>query len=415
MKRKIIVLMIVCLLLAMGNFQVLSAKEKLKIGALFPFTGDLARLGIDSFQGAELARIVQNERGGLLGKEIVFAKGDAVDPRKAMTEAERLIMKEGVDVILGTYSSSRSYAASEVAERYGKIYWELGAVSPKITSRGFKYLFRTCPMSTAYAKWAVKVAIEAACPQIGIRKEKLRVAVIFEDSLYGTTTGELVIEECKKRGLSVVATEPYSAKAVDLSSVIMRLKNAKPDVIIATQYLTDAILFWRQSKELNFYVKAFIGTGGGTSMYDFVRAVGRDANGLIDTSFCPPPDAVNPKYAPGVNEFIERYKKVFGHEVTSVYPPINYMGTMVLWDVIKKAGSTDPEAIREAAFEVDIPDNTTVTGFGVKFDSTGQNIRARVISEQWQDEKLWTVWPPEAALPGREIKLPIPTWEEKEK
>ena len=85
------------------------AKETLKIGCLFPFTGDLARLGIDSYQGAELARIVQNEKGGLLGKEIIFVKGDAVTPQIAVTEAERLISKEGVDVILGSYSSSISY------------------------------------------------------------------------------------------------------------------------------------------------------------------------------------------------------------------------------------------------------------------------------------------------------------------
>jgi len=397
------------------GFQVSNAKEELKIGALFPFSGDLARLGIDSFQGAEVARIVQNERGGIFGKEIVFVKGDAVDPKKAMTEAERLITREGVDVILGTYSSSRSYAASAVAEKYGKIYWELGAVSPTITARGFKYLFRMCPTSAAYAGWAVKVVIEAACPQIGVKPENLRIAGVFEDSLYGTTTGEAVIEECKKAGLNVVATEFYSAKAVDLSSLIMRLKNVNPDVIIATQYLTDAILFRRQSRELDFNVKAFIGTGGGLSMNDFVKGVGSDANGLIDTSFCPPPDTVSPEYAPGVNEFMEKYEKIFGHKVTSVYPSINYMGTMVLWEVLQKAGSVDPESIRKAAFEIDIRDRTTVTGFGVKFDSTGQNIRARVISEQWQDERLWTVWPAEAALPGREIKLPLATWEERKK
>ncbi|NIM97916.1 MAG: ABC transporter substrate-binding protein [candidate division Zixibacteria bacterium] len=409
-----ILLSAVIALLLVGTSTV-DAAEVLKIGALFPMTGDLSRLGIDSFQGAELARIVQNEMGGLLGKKIVFVRGDAVTPKAAMTEAERLITIEGVDIILGTYSSSRSYAASEVAEKYGKIYWEQGAVSNKITERGLKNLFRLCPKSSQYAEFAMNFVVKGVCPKIAIDPKKLRLAVVFEDSLYGTTTGEFVLKQCEKLGINMVASESYSAKATDLSSLVMKLKDAKPDVLVGTQYLTDGILFWRQAKELNFNVKAFVGTGGGPSMYDYGDALGDDATGVIDTSFCPPSDTVNRNYAPGVEEFLKKYRQVFKQEITSVYPPINYTHSMVLWDVIKRAGSTDPKAVRKAAFQTDIPDQTTVTGYGIKFDSTGQNIRARVILEQWQDRKLYPVWPPQAASPGREAILPMPKWEERPK
>ena len=302
-----------------------------------------------------------------------------------------------------------------VAEKYGKIYWELGAISNKITSRGLKNVFRTCPRSEWYAEWATQVTKTAICDQLGLDANKVNIAGIFEDSLMGSTLADDVDAQLKKVGLKLSIREFYNRKSVDLSPMIMRLRAAKPDILLGSNYLTDLILFWRQCKELNFDVKAFVGLGGGASMNDFYDALGHDVDGLMDTSFCPPSDAVNPNYAPGVKEFISKYKEVFGHDITSIYPTVNFMGTSVLWQVIEKAGSLEAESIRKAAFEIDIPENSTVTGYGVKFDENGQNIRAKLVTEQWQDGKLWTVWPPEAAIPGKEILLPMPTWKERKK
>ncbi len=101
--------------------------------------------------------------------------------------------------------------------------------------------------------------------------------------------------------------------------------------------------------------------------------------------------------------------------MTSSYPVINYAGTMALWKVLEMAGSMDPEAIRKAALELDIPDRTTPIGYGFKFDETGQNIRAKIVLTQWKKdaETQFTVWPPDAAVPGSEIEIPLLTWEEK--
>jgi len=391
------------------------AKEQIKIGCLFPFTGDLARLGVDSYRGAELARLDQNEKGGLFGKEIIFVKGDAVTPKLAGTEVERLITKEGVDIILGTYSSSRSYVASEIAEKYGKIYWELGAIATNLNERGFKNFFRSCPKTTQYTIWAVEGVLDGLLPRLGIKPEEARIAGIFEDSLMGTEAADGVKGAMEKRGLKLVASEFYSSKSVDLSSMIMRLKQAKPDVLLASQYLNDAILFQRQSKELNFYVKIFVGLGGGVSMGEFKEALGNDAVGLLETSFVPMVQHVNPEYAPGSQEIIKKYEKIFGTKMTSSYPVINYAGTMALWKILEMAGSLDAEKVRESVFKFNIPDRTTPIGYGYKFDETGQNIRARVVTLQWKKDSdtMYTVWPADAAVPGSEIKIPLLTWEEK--
>jgi len=410
-----LMLIIVCFSFARGEGEA-PKEETIKIGALFPLTGDLARFGVDSFEGAELARIVQNEKGGLFGKQIVFAKGDATTPKIGMTEAERLYTSQKVDLILGTYSSSLGYVCSEVGEKYKKIYWEQGATSDTITNRGFKYLFRLCPRSSDYAKATVDSVVGTVCESLGIKKENVRISGIWEDSEMGTNREIAVKAELAKYGLELIFSDFYSSKDLDLSSMIMRLKKAEPDVVIGTNYLVDFILYWRQAKEFDLNVPAFFDLGGGTALSDFIDAVGvKDADGAIGVSFCPPPDAVNPEYAPGVEEFMEKYEQVFGPKKPSIYTAINYAHTTVLWEVLKKAGSLNADAVIKAAMDLDIPDNTTITGYGYKFDATHQNIRAKIITQQWQDGKLWAVVPAEAALPGRGLKLPMKTWEEKAK
>jgi len=414
MKRNVAIALIIMICCLSIIFEV-AAQDQLKLGCLFPFTGDLARLGNDSYRGAELARLEQNKNGGLFGKEIVFAKGDAVTPQLAGTEAERLINKENVDIILGTYSSSRDYVSSQVAEKYGKIYWELGANATNLNERGFKYFFRSCPRSAQYAEYATKITIENLLPKLGIDPKDAKIAGIFEDSLMGTQAADGVVKSLKKRGLKLAMQEFYSSKSVDLSTIIMRLKQLKPDVLLASQYLTDAILFQRQSKEMNFYVKIFIGLGGGVSMGEFREALGNDAVGLLETSYVPMVQHVNPEYAPGSQELMKKYEEVFGEKMTSSYPVINYAGTMVLFKVLEMAGSTDPEAVRKAALEIDIPDRTTPIGYGFKYDETGQNIRAKVVELQWKKDSdtMYTVWPKDAAVPGSEMEIPLLTWEEK--
>jgi branched-chain amino acid transport system substrate-binding protein len=416
MKKRLFITLII-LICCFSIVLNVAAQDQLKIGCLFPFTGDLARLGNDSYRGAELARIEKNENGGLFGKEIVFVRGDAVTPKQAVTEAERLINRENVDIILGTYSSSLSYVASEVAEKYGKIYWELGAIATNLTERGFEYYFRSCPRSSQYAKYATDVAVDQLLPRIGIEPEDAKIAGIFEDSLMGTEAADGVKIALEEKGLSLTMQDFYSSTSVDLTPLIMRLRQINPDVILASQYLTDALLFQRQSKEMNLYVPIFIGLGGGVSLGEFRQALGNDAVGILETSFVPMVQNVNPEYAPGSQNVIKSYEEVFGEKMTSSYPVINYAGTMTLWEVLEKAGSTDPEKVREAALEIDIPDRTTPIGYGFKYDETGQNIRARVVMLQWKEDSdtMYTVWPTDAAVPGSEIDIPLLTWQEKAK
>lgn len=392
----------------------------IKIGSLFPYSGPMALLGEETFRGAELAREMINEQGGVLGSQIVYAKADAPDAAAATSEAERLINVEKVKIILGSYSSALSYTASEVAERNKVIYWEQGAIADPITERGFKYLFRVLPRASQFGELAAEYAAKVVAPTLKIDPKKMGVGIIFEDTLYGTTVGKYANQRAKELGLNVLASETYSQKAVDLSSIVLKLKALKPDVIIATQYISDGILFWRQAKELALNVKAFIGTGAAHGLLDFPKAVGDDANFILNADPAVGLNTANltSRAQQELKTFTDRYTKKYGRP-PAVHSTLGYVGAMILFrDVLPKAGAVDPDKIREAALKVDIPDGDTVIGWGVKFappdhKSAGTNLRAYPVLMQWQEQKLHVVFPEKWAT--RKAILPLPTWEERRK
>lgn len=411
-----IFIMFVCAALAASPAQ--AAREVVKIGVLLPFSGPLAYEGNEVFKGFEVARVEQNQKGGLFGKQIEFIKGDAVDPKAAVGEAERLISVEGVKVILGTFSSPRSYAASTVAEKNKIIYWETGSVGDDITKRGYKYLFRICPNASDLAKAAAYFGVVVAPRILKIPVEDLKVAVIGENSLYGTSVSKTVKEVAEAERTQLVAYEFYDSNTKDLSSLILRLKAKKPDVLIPTCYVNDAILLSRQSKQLDFNLKVFVGTGVGHNTGALVDAIGEDVNGIICSGWSS--TTINRKFAWGMDKFLKLYNQVWKEPVGSPHPFGNYSGAWALCDALKRAGSMDPEAIRKAAEATDIPKGKMPNGWGVKFipadkPNGGQNMRSIWFVEQWADKKLHTVWPDDAKEQGYKVVLPYPTWEERKK
>jgi branched-chain amino acid transport system substrate-binding protein len=392
------------------------AGEVLKVGVLLPLSGGLAYEGGEVFKGFEVARVEQNNKGGLLGKQIEYVKGDAVDAKAAVSEAERLITMEGVKIILGTFSSVRAFAASTVAERNKVIYWETGSVADQITGRGYKYLFRTEPEASKLARAAARFGTVTAAKMLNIPINQFRVAVIGEDSSYGKSVSETVKKVVEEVGAKLVAYEFYDAQTKDLSSLVLRLKAKRPDSLIPTCYVNDAILLHRQMKQLNLNVKVFVGTGVGHNTGKLKDAVGNDVNGVICSGW--PSPTINPDYATGFPKFKEEYKKVWKADIDSPHPFGNYSGAWVLWRVIEKAGSADPEAIRKAALALDEPEGYMPIGWGVKFagpgePNAGQNIRPEWFVEQWQNGHLNTIWPPKAKAKGIEVVMPFPKWSER--
>ena len=395
MKKLLLVTLALALVLSLAPMS-FAAEEEIVIGALYPRSGALALLGEESWRGAEIARIVRNKNGGIKGKKIVFANADGSDVAAARSEAERLIEQQKVGLILGSYSSSRSMAATEVAARKSVPYFELGAIANAITERGYPTVYRTNSTAAGFSKGQVDFIIDYLAPALGKKPKDIKVSVAHEDSDYGTSVAASFKKLAEGSGLQVVSIEPYAANSSDLSSVIFRLKKADPDVIVAVSYAQDAILLGRQAAEFKLN-KPFIGTGGGHSLQSFQKALGDKANGVFNIDFTQ--YEVNTKFTPGLTEFLELYRKTYGEDPRSGHSLTNFMGANVVFDIIEKSdGKFDPDKIRESAMAVDVPLGKTANGWGVKFDDKGQNTRASAFVTQWRDGKLLTVFPKGAAV-----------------
>lgn len=375
-----------------------AATAQVKIGALYPFSGGLALLGDESFRGLELAVEERNAAGGINGKKIEMVKGDAVDPNQAVGEARRLTSVEKVQAVFGTYSSSLSLAATQVTELAGVPYFELGAISDPITERGFKNLFRSNPTARDFAASMVDSIGEAIAPALGVSDPKtLKVAIIHEDSLYGQTVAGYQTARAKEKGINVVETLPYSAKSVDLTPVILRLKSAGADVVLQTSYQNDTVLFFRQAKEQGFKPKAVMGAGGGYSLRETAQAVGyENIEGALNVDFTQ--YKTNAAAAPGITDFVVKYKAKYGTEPRSGHSLANYVGAKIFFDAFAKSKDMTAASIRESVLKIDLPQGSTASGWGAKFNDAGQNTRVKPFVMQWQGGELVTVFPAAAAV-----------------
>src|SRR5690625_1929054 len=367
------------------------AYADVKMGALYPFSGALAKLGDESFCGLEIAVEERNADGGILGEQIALIKADAVDANQAVGEARRLTSVEDVAAVFGSFSSALSYAASQVTELAEIPFFELGAISDEITDRGYKHVYRSNSTAKDFAYAMVDSIEDVIAPGLGVEPDTLKVAISHEDGLYGKTVAEFQKERAEELGINVVEVLPYSAKAVDLSSLVLRLRGADVDVVLQTSYQNDTILFVKEAKSAGFKPKAIIGAGGGYSLTETQEALGDDFEGAFNVDF--PQYLTNEENAPGLSDFVEVYTERYGHAPRSGHSVVNYVGAHAFFDIIENAGSLDGDAIREAVLAYKQPVGSTATGWGFDFAENGQNQAATTTLMQWQDGKLVTVWP----------------------
>ena len=418
MVRKLLVCFLLILALGLiGSWDEAKAQTEVKIGTIFPLTGPLALLGNESFEASDLAREMVNEKfGGVWGKKVAFIKADAPDPTSGTNEANRLITQENMKILIGTYSSSISLAASAVAERNKVIYLEVIAASDEINQRGHRYTFRTNENASDLGAAASTFAAEVVGTELKIDPKKLRVGIVHEDSAFGTSVGRGVKRAADKLGLNVLAFDNYKATSVDLSSLVLRLKALTPDVIIATSYINDAVLLWKTCKQLGLRPKAFIGTSAGHGLPDFARILGPDSEGVF-ASEAPAlvnPNGLNDKARALDKEFRERWMAKKGR-LPAGHAYRAFTGTWVLLtEVLPKAGSMDPEKIRQAFLQVDLPYGSLPNGLGVKYlppedPNAGLNARRLAGVQQWQDGKIYQVWPKNLAT-KKWIDIPLPPW-----
>jgi branched-chain amino acid transport system substrate-binding protein len=409
----------VCLsfLLVLGFHTGVKAGQKvIKIGAVYPLTGNIASTGLDCRRGVDLAVDIINGKYNLdlplargaglpnLGGakiEVVYAdtKGE---PKNGMSEAERLITQEKVVAMIGAYQSSVTKTASQTTERLKVPYVCSDSSSPTLTERGYKYFFRVSPHDAIFARDQFNYLKDLE------KKKHIKfktVALLYENTEFGSNVGKAAKKYAEEFGYKVVANVSYPANATDVTSEVGTLIKSKPDVLMHASYITDAILFTKTFKEMGFAPQGIL-TMAGYIEPGYLPAVKSDGNFIIVRSTFALDLA---KKKPLVAQVNELFKKKYGIDM-SENAARSFMAPFVIADAINRARTTESEAVVKALLQTNIPGKEVIYPWqGIKFDpKSHQNIYAQGTLVQVLNKEYCTIWP--FASAAKEVVWPFPTW-----
>jgi branched-chain amino acid transport system substrate-binding protein len=384
-----------------------SAQDKtVKIGVIFPLSGNAASAGVHGKAAIETAVEIINTGNPSLGNlpltnnaglkglggakvEVVFADNQG-SPAVGQNQALRLITEEKVVAITGAYQSGITLTASAIAEKYGVPFVNGESVAANLTERGFKWFFRVTPVASDFAKIYLEFLKDMKAG--GIKTDN--VAIVHENTEYGTSVASVITSVFKENGLAIALDIPYAANTTDVQSQVLQLKDKKPDVVIMVSYTSDAILYAKTMQALDYKPPMIIADNSGFSDPSFIKTAGKLAQGLFNRSSF----AIGAKGTPTflINEM---YKKKSGGDDLDDTAARQMQGFFVLAEAIDRAGSTEPAKIQAALKATDLKPDQLIMGYkGVKFDDKGQNVLAAGLVIQLQDGENYTpVWPKQLA------------------
>ena len=364
------------------------AQQPIRIGATMSETGAFATQGVPAAAGYRLCQKHVNEKGGLLGRKVVFLiYDDKSDPKAAIALYEKLIVEDKVDAVMGPYGSTHTEAVAPVTEKHRQVMIAPLAATSSIWEKGRRYIFMVLPPAELFLGGLIDMA-----SRNGLKK----VAILEEDALFPKAAGKGAVELAKKNGMEVVLHETYPKGTKDFSAILAKVKAGNADVLgMVASSLGDQVVVGRQIKEQDINVKMF---GIGQAVDEFQKDLGKTADFVYGLSAWEPglPN-------PGINEFVAAYQKEF-NKAPSYHAAGAYGSCQLFMEAARRAGSLDSEKLRDQLLK--LKTKTIFSDYAV--DERGYQLANRGLFIQWQDGARVVVWPDELA--GGKARFPTPPW-----
>jgi branched-chain amino acid transport system substrate-binding protein len=422
MLRKMVFLMITIIVfgLMFGVCAVSAQVDEIKVGVVLPLSGPLATTGQMTKGAMELTADIVNNKYEDLNIPLAETEGlpnfggaklklifldDQSNAERAMGSVDQLITQEGVCAVMGSIASTVTATASQAAERLEVPFLNPLSSSPGLTERGFKWFFRCCPDDDLFTRNFFEFMEET-------EREKgidfgTTVAMLYENTLWGSDVAVAIRKYAPQFGYEVVEDLPYTARSASLTSEIQRLKAANADVVILASYVSDAILIQTTMKELNYIPPYLLAMDSGHNDPNFIATVGELANYIVSREVYTSSLLENPTVA----KLNEMSKERIGFPIVQSIAQ-GMTGVMVMADALSRAKSLEPEDIRIALAETDIPQEKLIFPWpSLKFNEKGQVSTGRGIMVQILEEEYEPIWPFDIATV--EPVLPVPSWDER--
>ena len=403
----------------------------IKVGIVLPITGKLAKFGEIEKLSFEMAQEKINANGGVKGRPLHFLIEDTTGkPDVGRSAAEKLISIDRVVMLGGGYSSSVTAAVAGVAinksfpflvntgaaeiitrptdhtpsgRKADKLRKSLQdekdparikKINKKIAQYGLRAqkevqrilprfrVFRLNPPVSEYASGLESLLAQVVQPK--------SVAILHEDSLFGTKGAASFARTSKKLGIRVLLKESYDAGAVDFRPLLAKVKQANPDLIYMVSYVLDASLLMNQSMELQLTPKMFVGGGAGFTLPEFIKNTGKSGEKVISATLWHQSLPL-----PGARAYYDDFKKKYNRD-TEYHGAEAYAAAFVIADVLRRAKSFSKADVSRSLAETDM-----MTIFGpVKFRAYDRMVnqnRLQTYVVQWQDGQLKMIWPEKLA------------------
>src|SRR6266545_1029110 len=371
-------------------------KEPIVIGASLPLTGEFSQPGGAAKRGYDVWVELVNEKGGILGRPVrLTVLDDASEQNTIVADYNRLITRDKVDLLLGTFSSLLNLPASAVAERNKMVYVEPAGGSPKMFERKFHYLFfaqqATAPhQADVFVDWINSLPAD---------QRPKTAAYPTQDDPFTTPVIQTMQKALEKAGVKTVYTTVYPPDTNNFDTIANTIKARNPDLLAQGAVFDDGVGLVRSLVKVGFSPKTMFQTSAPSNSDEYAKGVGKDnTEGVFYTvSWSATADY------PLNQEFVQRYQQKY-NKLPEEDAADAFAAAQVLQAAVEAVKGIDQDKLAEwlHANQVD-----TILG-PLRWDATGAP-QSNFLLAQWQGGKSQIILPKDVATADKAV-APKPDW-----
>lgn len=379
------ILVVLVLFCAGANVATAAGKSEIVIGYSISLTGKFSTEGSDVHRAYQLWAEEVNRQGGIAVREAggklpvkLVHYDDASDTNNAIRNYERLITKDQADLLFSPWGSGHNFAITALTEKYKYPVMLTAAGSDRIFQRGFKYSFETTQLASNLYNATVDYLSRA--------KEQIKtVAIAYENFLFTQSLHDALLAKLQQAGIRVVADEQYPLGGQDFTSVLTKIKGAKPDAFLLINVMPSSVYVTRQMSEIGFKPKFYSVNIGPMFTDEFIGKLGAVTEGIVENGFWH-------KDLPyeGARKFHDNYVAKYNKN-PSTDAAYAYIGNQILQQAVEQAGTLDREKITQTLRSGKF---STILG-AYEYDEKGINKNQLIFLCQVQKGQRVIVWPKE--------------------
>lgn len=312
----------------------LRAQEPIRIGQYGAFSGKEAAFGMSARKGVILAFDEANAAGGVLGRRLELLQEDNQSKAgESATIAKKFVSRDRVVAVLGGNPSTNSLEAAPILQNARIPMIAISSTNPRVTEMG-NYIFRVCFIDPFQGAVLAKFARE----NLGAKRVGIITSV---NNPYSVGISKVFREKFVAAGGVVAADQKHSEGDKDFRAQLTAIKNAGVDIIFHSSNYTEGALICIQARQLGF-TGPLIG-GDAWEAPQLIEIGGKAVEGVYYSTHGSP-DSTDP----AMRNFVEGYKRRWDGETPDSIAALGYDAARLLFDALRRAGTTESAALRDA-------------------------------------------------------------------